>query len=140
MGGREVPLFSLEAVRVLPERPSPQRDGLRGSDGLATGRLLLGDIPRQRVAAEAGGKFTLPGLLRNGWRDVHEVFESSEGRTDPRNPAKLQVTYLFGRVDQKERSARPPLTAQELLRRRPTAQDLANRIRMTVSPTGTLLI
>lgn len=32
------------------------------------------------------------------------------------------------------------MTAQDLLRRRPTAQDLANRIRMTVSPTGTLLV
>jgi hypothetical protein len=83
---------------------------------------------------------TLPRLLRTGWRDVHEVFESTEARSDPRNPAHLEITYLFGRCDQHEGTGRPPLSTLELLRRRPTSQDLANRLRTIVSPAGTLLI
>lgn len=82
----------------------------------------------------------LPRSLRSQWRAVQPLFEPEQQPRDPRNRFRLNLTFLFGCVNQTEPPRRPPLTAMEWRKRRQVALTLARRIPELLTPFGVLLI
>lgn len=78
--------------------------------------------------------------FRSEWRELQPLYEEKYRPLGIRNQFKLHCTYLFGSVEGYDEASRPPLTRQELSRRRLVALNLARRIPEVVTPFGVLLI
>ena len=78
--------------------------------------------------------------LRNEWRDVQPVLNEKYRPANPRNPISLACTYLFGAVGEADDLDAAPLGQVDLLRRRPTATALLQRVVEDLTPLGTLLV
>ncbi len=78
--------------------------------------------------------------LRNDWRDVQPVLNEKYRPGNPRNPISLACTYLYGAVGEAAGPDAAPLSQVDLLRRRPTASALLQRVVEDLTPLGSLLI
>ena len=78
--------------------------------------------------------------LRNDWRDVQPVLNEKYRPGNPRNPISLACTYLYGAVGEAAGPDAAPLSQVDLLRRRPTASALLQRVIEDLTPLGSLLI
>ena len=78
--------------------------------------------------------------LRTEWRDVQPVLNENYRPANPRNPVSISCSYLFGAVGEAEELDAAPLGGVDLLRRRPIASALLQRIVEDLTPLGTLLI
>ena len=78
--------------------------------------------------------------LRNEWRDVQPVLNEKYRPANPRNPVSVACTYLYGAVGEADDVDAAPLSSVDLLRRRPTASALLQRVIEDLTPLGTLLI
>ena len=78
--------------------------------------------------------------LRNEWRDVQPVLNEKYRPANPRNPASIACTYLYGAVGEADDLDAAPLGQVDLLRRRPIASALLQRVIEDLTPLGTLLI
>ena len=78
--------------------------------------------------------------LRNEWRDVQPVLNEKYRPANPRNPVSIACTYLFGAVGEADDLDAAPLGQIDLLRRRPIASALLQRIIEDLTPLGTLLV
>ena len=78
--------------------------------------------------------------LRNEWRDVQPVLNEKYRPANPRNPVSLACTYLYGAVGEAADLDAAPLSQVDLLRRRPIASALLQRVIEDLTPLGSLLI
>ena len=78
--------------------------------------------------------------LRTEWRDVQPVLNEKYRPANPRNPVSIACTYLYGAVGEVEDLDAAPLSQVDLMRRRPTASALLQRVVEDLTPLGTLLI
>ena len=78
--------------------------------------------------------------LRSEWRDVQPVLNEKYRPANPRNPVSLACTYLYGAVGEADDLDAAPLGQVDLLRRRPIASALLQRVIEDLTPLGTLLI
>ena len=78
--------------------------------------------------------------LRNEWRDVQPVLNEKYRPANPRNPVSIACTYLYGAVGEADDLDAAPLGQVDLLRRRPIASALLQRVIEDLTRLGTLLI
>ena len=78
--------------------------------------------------------------LRNEWRDVQPVLNEKYRPANPRNPVSIACTYLYGAVGEADDLDAAPLGQVDLLRRRPIASALLQRVIEDLTPLGTLII
>ena len=78
--------------------------------------------------------------LRSEWRDVQPVLNEKYRPANPRNPVSVACTYLYGAVGEADDLDAAPLSPVDLLRRRPTASALLQRVIEDLTPLGTLLV
>jgi hypothetical protein len=79
-------------------------------------------------------------LFRSEWRELQPLYDDKYTPLNIRNQFKLHCTCLFGNVNGHDESSRPPLTKQQLARRRLVALNLAQRIPDIITPFGVLVI
>lgn len=78
--------------------------------------------------------------FRLEWRSLQPIFEEKHFPSNPRNPLKLNCTYLFGNVGQNEKNKRPPLDMIDFCDREGNANVLARRLPEIITPFGILII
>lgn len=81
-----------------------------------------------------------PKTFRVNWREMQHIYEEKFKPLNPRNRLKLHCTYLFGCVNRRHETERPPLSRRELSKRKQVAVALARRLPEIITPFGILVI
>lgn len=81
-----------------------------------------------------------PKVFQSEWRTLEKLANKIYKFPNPRNPANLLCTFLFGYVGRTEEAERPPLTTSELRKRKLTATEFIERLPEIITPFGTLVI
>ncbi len=81
-----------------------------------------------------------PNCFRLDWREMQYIYEEKFKPLNPRNRLKLHCTHLFGCVNRRDETERPPLTRRELIKRKQVAIALARRLPEIITPFGVFVI